>query len=60
MYGHYRNKYGNVHVNFYVLIVLLSRGREIYFPFFVNYTEVNPAVQETRYSSLSFPDTERV
>lgn len=27
-------------------MVLLSKGKEIYFPFFVNYTEVNPTVQK--------------
>lgn len=35
MRGHYNNKQGNVSVNFYALMILLSKSREIYFPFFV-------------------------
>ena len=46
-------------MNFYALLILLSKTRAIYFPFFVNCSYRNkPTVQETRHSSLPSPGIE--
>lgn len=60
MYGHYNNKQGNARVNFYALVVLLSKGTEIYFPLLIVHTEINPAVQETRHSFMPSPAIDRI
>lgn len=60
MYDHYNTKQGKACVNFYALTVLLSKGREIYFPLLIVHTETNPAVQETRHSFMLCPDSDRI
>lgn len=60
MHGHYNNKQGNACVNFYALMVLLSKGTEIYFPLLIVHTEINPAVQETRQSFMLSPASDRI
>lgn len=46
-------------MNFYALLVSLSKSTEIYFPLLTN-TEVKPAVQGSRQSLLPSPDIDRV
>lgn len=61
MHDHYSNKYGNTYVNFYALLVLLSKSRQIYFlSLLIVHTKINPTVQEARHSSLPPLDIERV
>lgn len=47
-------------MNFYALMVLLSKGTEIYFPLLIVHTEINPAVQETRQSFMLSPASDRI